>query len=50
MGILKSLAFLHWPVVLGVAVVFVALRLRGARSLTWTLACWAGIYAFVRFG
>jgi len=50
MGILKSLAFLHWPVVLGVAVVFVALRLRGARSLTWTLACWGGIYAFVRYG
>jgi hypothetical protein len=50
MGILKSLAFLHWPVVLAVVAVFVALRLRGARSLTWTLACWAGIYAFVRFG
>ena len=50
MGILKSLAFLHWPVVLAVVAVFVVLRLRGARSLTWTLACWAGIYAFVRFG
>jgi mono/diheme cytochrome c family protein len=50
MGILKSLAFLHWPIVLGVVALFVALRLRGARSLTWTLACWAGIYAFVRYG
>jgi mono/diheme cytochrome c family protein len=50
MGMLKSLAFLNWPVVLGVVVVFVVLRLRRARSLTWTLACWAGIYALVRFG
>jgi mono/diheme cytochrome c family protein len=50
MGILKSLAFLHWPVVLAVVAMFVVLRLRGARSLTWTLACWGGIYAFVRFG
>ena len=47
---LNSLAFLNGPVVLGVAAMFVVLRLRGARSLTWTLACWAGIYALARFG
>ena len=50
MGALQSLAFLNWPVVLGVIALFVVLRLRGARTLTWTLACWLGIYAFVRYG
>jgi mono/diheme cytochrome c family protein len=47
---MKALGFLNWPVVLGVLVVFVFLRLRGARTLTWTLACFLGIYAFVRYG
>jgi hypothetical protein len=50
MGMLKSLAFLNWPVVLGVVAVFVLLRLRRAPSLTWTLGWWAGIYALARFG
>jgi mono/diheme cytochrome c family protein len=50
MELLKPLAFLHWPVVLAVVAVFVALRLRRAGSLAWTLACWIGIYALVRYG
>lgn len=50
MAMLQSLAFLNWPVVLAVVVVFVLLHLRGARSFAWTLACLAGIYAFLRFG
>jgi len=47
---LQSLAFLHWPVVLAVVAVFVLLHLRRARTFAWTLACFGGIYAFVRFG
>jgi Cytochrome C oxidase, cbb3-type, subunit III len=50
MELLKPLAFLHWPVVFAVVAVFVALRLRRAGSLAWTLACWIGIYALVRYG
>src|SRR5512145_558087 len=50
MAMLQSLAFLNWPVVLAVVVVFVLLHLRRARSFAWTLACFAGIYAFLRFG
>ncbi len=50
MGAIQSLAFLNWPVVLGVIALFVVLRVRGARTFTWTLACWLGIYAFVRYG
>ena len=50
MEALQSLAFLNWPVVLGVIALFVVLRVRGARTFTWTLACWLGIFAFVRFG
>ncbi len=41
--------FLRLPVVLAVAAVFLALRLRHARSFTWALACWAGPYAILRF-
>ncbi len=43
-------AFLSWPVVLGVVAVFVVLRLRGAGTLAWTLACFLGIYVFLRHG
>jgi mono/diheme cytochrome c family protein len=50
MAMLQSLAFLHWPVVLAVVAVFVLLHLRRARTFAWTLACFGGIYAFVRFG
>ena len=44
------LAFLRWPVVLAIVVLFVLLRLRHARSFAWAFACFASIYAFVRFG
>jgi Cytochrome C oxidase, cbb3-type, subunit III len=44
------LGFLRWPVVLAIVVLFVLLRLRRARSFAWALACFASIYAFVRFG
>ena len=44
------LGFLRWPVLLAIVVVFVLLRLRRARSFAWALACFASIYAFVRFG
>jgi mono/diheme cytochrome c family protein len=44
------LGFLRWPVVLAIVALFVLLRLRRARGFAWTLACWASIYAFVRFG
>ena len=47
---MKTLGFLNWPVLLGVIVLFVVLRLRAARTLTWTLACFLGIYACVRYG
>jgi hypothetical protein len=50
MRALQSLAFLHWPVVLAVVLVFVVLQLRRARSFAWTLACFACVYAFVRYG
>jgi Cytochrome C oxidase, cbb3-type, subunit III len=43
------LGFLRWPVVLAIVVLFVLLRLRRARSFAWALACFASIYAFVRF-
>src|SRR4029453_1243957 len=44
------LGFLRWPVVVAIVVLFVLLRLRRARSFAWALACFASIYAFVRFG
>ena len=44
------LGFLRWPVVLAIVVLFVALRLRGAKGFAWTLAVYASIYAFVRYG
>jgi len=47
---LQSLAFLRWPVVLAVVALFVLLQLRRAGTFAWTLACFGGIYAFVRFG
>lgn len=47
---LQSLAFLRWPVVLAIVALFVLLRWRRAKSFTWALACFAGIYAFLRFG
>jgi mono/diheme cytochrome c family protein len=45
-----TIGFLHWPVLLGVVALFAVLRLRRARTLAWTLACFLGIYAFVRYG
>jgi mono/diheme cytochrome c family protein len=50
MGMLGSLGFLSWPVVLAVVALFVLLRLRRARTFAWTIACFFGIYAFLRFG
>src|SRR5215831_1538645 len=44
------LGFLRWPVVLAIVVLLVLLRLRGARSFSWTLAIYVSIYAFVRYG
>jgi len=44
------LGFLHWPVVLAVVALFVVLRLRRASTFAWTLACFFGIYAFLRWG
>jgi hypothetical protein len=44
------MGFLHWPLILAVVALFVLLRWRRARTLTWALACWAGIYAVLRFG
>lgn len=49
MRILQALGFLRFPVVLAVVALFALLHVRRARSFTWTLACWAGIYALVRF-
>jgi mono/diheme cytochrome c family protein len=43
-------SFLNWPVLLAVIAAFAVLRLRGVGSFAWTLAIWAGIWAFVRFG
>lgn len=50
MGTLGALGFLHWPVALAVVALFVLLHLRRARTFAWTLACFLGIYAFLRFG
>lgn len=50
MAMLQSLAFLRWPVVIAVVALFVVLRLRRAGTFAWTLACLAGVYAFIRFG
>src|SRR5262245_17024628 len=44
------LSFLRFPVVLAIVVLFLLLRLRRARSFAWTLAVYASIYAFVRYG
>ena len=44
------MSFLNWPVLLAVIAAFAVLRLRGVGSFAWTLAIWAGIWAFVRFG
>src|SRR5574339_474732 len=44
------LAFLRWPVVLAIVVLFVLLRLRRAKSFAWALAVFVSVYAFVRFG
>jgi mono/diheme cytochrome c family protein len=44
------LGFLRFSVVLAIVSLFVLLRLRGARSFAWTLAIYASIYAFVRYG
>jgi hypothetical protein len=49
MQILQDFDFLHWPLVLAVVAVFVILRWRRARTFTWALACWAGIYVVFRF-
>jgi Cytochrome C oxidase, cbb3-type, subunit III len=45
-----ALGFLRWPVLLAIVVLFVLLRLRHAKGFTWTLAVYAAIYAFVRYG
>ncbi len=50
MDMLQSLAFLRFSVVVAVVALFVLLHLRRASSFAWTLACGAGIYAFLRFG
>jgi hypothetical protein len=50
MEFLQGFAFLHWPLVLGVVAVFVLLRVRQARTFTWALACFLGIYVVLRFG
>lgn len=47
---LGSLAFLRVSVVLAIVAVFVLLHLRRARTFPWTLACFFGIYLFLRFG
>jgi mono/diheme cytochrome c family protein len=47
---LKALAFLNWPVVLGLVAMVVVLQLRRARTLAWTLASWLGVFAFVSYG
>lgn len=49
MEILQGFDFLRWPLVLALVAVFVALRWRRARTFTWALACWLGIYAVLRF-
>jgi len=49
MGILHAFDFLRLPLVLAVVAAFVALRLLRARTLTWAVACWVGIYLLVRF-
>lgn len=46
---LQALDFLRWPLVLAVALVFVALHLRRARTLPWAIASWAGIFVVLRF-
>lgn len=50
MPALQALAFLRWPLVLAVVAAFVLLRVARARTLSWALGCWAGIYALLRFG
>lgn len=47
---LHALDFLRWPVVLGVVALFVLLGLRRAGAFTWAAGCWAGLFAFLRFG
>ncbi len=42
--------FLRWPLVLGVAAVYVLLRFRRARTFTWALASLLGIFLVLRFG
>jgi mono/diheme cytochrome c family protein len=50
MELLKPFAFLNWAVVVGVVALFALLRVRRAGTFAWTLACAAGIWAFLRFG
>ncbi len=45
-----ALGFLRWPVLAAIVLLLLLLRLRGARSFAWTLAIYASIYAFVRYG
>jgi len=42
-----QIGFLRWPVVVLVVVAFAFLHLRKARTFTWALACWVGIYALL---
>ncbi|MGE5126231.1 MAG: c-type cytochrome [Betaproteobacteria bacterium] len=48
-SLVHALDFLRLPVVLTVVAVWVALGLRRAGSFTWAVACWAGLYAILRF-
>ncbi len=48
-SLLHAFDFLRLPVVLAVVAVFVVLHLRRAGSFLWARACWAGLYAIVRF-
>jgi Cytochrome C oxidase, cbb3-type, subunit III len=43
-------SFLHWPVLVAVIVVFVALHVLRATTFTWTLACGLAVYTIARFG
>jgi len=48
-SLFHALDFLRLPVVLAVVASFVALHWRRAGALAWTLACWVGLYAVLRF-
>jgi hypothetical protein len=49
MGILQAFDFLRWPLVAAVVAAFAVLHLRRARTFTWAVGCWVGIYVLLRF-